>query len=97
MTDRAFKIDSENFMNHVLLVSPFSLTLAHCGAMADTCLYVSQDQPLLRLPHELMRKNFRTAHFNVDKTHVSVSQAAFPNQNGYPASRWNIPLTRALT
>jgi macrophage erythroblast attacher len=29
--------------------------------------HVILDQPLLRLPHELLRNNFRTAHFNVEK------------------------------
>ncbi|WP_394825861.1 M1 family metallopeptidase [Pendulispora albinea] len=28
-------------------------------------------------------------------THVSIAQQAFPNQNAYPASRWNVPLTIA--
>lgn len=27
----------------------------------------SQDQPLLRLPNELLRKNFRSAHFTIEK------------------------------
>ncbi|WP_394825522.1 M1 family metallopeptidase [Pendulispora albinea] len=28
-------------------------------------------------------------------TYVSITQAAYPNQNVYPASKWNIPLTLA--
>ncbi len=31
-----------------------------------------QDQPLLRLPYELLRKNFRTAHFAVEKESATV-------------------------
>ncbi|WP_394831594.1 M1 family metallopeptidase [Pendulispora rubella] len=30
-----------------------------------------------------------------NKTYVSIKQEAFPNQNAYPASKWNIPLTLA--
>lgn len=30
-------------------------------------LLTSQDQPLLRLPNELLRKNFRSAHFAIEK------------------------------
>ncbi|KAK5652516.1 hypothetical protein OQA88_10422 [Cercophora sp. LCS_1] len=30
------------------------------------------DQPLLRLPHELLRKNFRSAHFETEKVAASV-------------------------
>jgi len=29
--------------------------------------HIILDQPLLRLPHELLRNNFRAAHFNVEK------------------------------
>lgn len=32
----------------------------------------AQDQPLLRLPYELMRKNFRSAHFTVEKESLAV-------------------------
>ena len=33
-----------------------------------TCpLLTRQDQPLLRLPNELLRKNFRSAHFTIEK------------------------------
>ncbi|KAK2592506.1 GID complex subunit containing RING finger motif [Conoideocrella luteorostrata] len=31
------------------------------------CSHCNQDQPLLRLPHELLRKNFRSAHFTIEK------------------------------
>jgi macrophage erythroblast attacher len=31
-----------------------------------------QDQPLLRLPFELLRKNFKVAHFNVEKESAAV-------------------------
>lgn len=31
-----------------------------------------QDQPLLRLPYELLRKNFKVAHFNVEKESSAV-------------------------
>lgn len=31
-----------------------------------------QDQPLLRLPFELLRKNFKVAHFNVEKESTAV-------------------------
>ncbi|WP_394825523.1 M1 family metallopeptidase [Pendulispora albinea] len=30
-----------------------------------------------------------------NKTYVSITQAAYPNQNAFPASKWNIPLTLA--
>lgn len=31
------------------------------------CLALLQDQPLVRLPYELLRKNFRSAHFTTEK------------------------------
>jgi macrophage erythroblast attacher len=34
--------------------------------------HVILDQPLLRLPHELLRNNFRTAHFNVEKDSAAL-------------------------
>jgi macrophage erythroblast attacher len=36
---------------------------------------LSQDQPLLRLPFELLRKNFKAAHFHVEKESTAVKSA----------------------
>ncbi|TAQ84054.1 hypothetical protein B7494_g7624 [Chlorociboria aeruginascens] len=33
------------------------------------------DQPLLRLPYELLRKNFKSAHFNVEKESAAVKSS----------------------
>lgn len=41
--------------------------------MAHSSIYsYQQDQPLLRLPHELLRKNFRAAHFTIEKDTSSL-------------------------
>lgn len=59
--------------NHLLLVSPHasagSDTARHGDRRTETQLTRTsrQDQPLLRLPHELLHKNFRSAHFVVEK------------------------------
>jgi macrophage erythroblast attacher len=38
-------------------------------------LIQQQDQPLLRLPFELLRKNFKVAHFNVEKESTAVKSS----------------------
>jgi macrophage erythroblast attacher len=50
---------------HLILVSSLSPS-------SPLKLTFSQDQPLLRLPFELLRKNFKVAHFNVEKESTAV-------------------------
>jgi macrophage erythroblast attacher len=50
---------------HLILVSSLSPS-------SSLKLTFSQDQPLLRLPFELLRKNFKVAHFNVEKESTAV-------------------------
>lgn len=49
---------------HLLLVS-HALRVTICSQ--TTNLDAIKDQPLLRLPNELLRKNFRSAHFTIEK------------------------------
>ena len=51
---------------HLILVSPY------CPLPLLKLTHSSQDQPLLRLPFELLRKNFKVAHFNVEKESTAV-------------------------
>ncbi|EFW99124.1 negative regulation of gluconeogenesis protein [Grosmannia clavigera kw1407] len=41
----------------------------------DKANHLLLDQPLLRLPYELLRNNFRSAHFTVEKESVAVKNA----------------------
>lgn len=41
----------------------------------DKANHLLLDQPLLRLPYELLRKNFRSAHFIVEKESVAVKNS----------------------
>lgn len=50
--------------DHLLLVKFPSSAFPHNYLIANPSL---QDQPLLRLPNELLRKNFRAAHFVIEK------------------------------
>ncbi|OAA54110.1 negative regulation of gluconeogenesis protein [Niveomyces insectorum RCEF 264] len=47
----------------------------HEAAKIDKANHLLLDQPLLRLPHELLRKNFRAARFVVEKESVAVKNA----------------------
>ncbi|ERT02033.1 hypothetical protein HMPREF1624_00329 [Sporothrix schenckii ATCC 58251] len=47
----------------------------HDAARIDKANHLLLDQPLLRLPYELLRKNFRSAHFIVEKESTSVKNA----------------------
>jgi macrophage erythroblast attacher len=53
--------------SHLILVCVSLPSLSHSSK-----LNLSQDQPLLRLPYELLRKNFKVAHFNVEKESTAV-------------------------
>jgi macrophage erythroblast attacher len=44
-----------------------NLAMTDTSAIIKHTDHVILDQPLLRLPHELLRNNFRTAHFNIEK------------------------------
>lgn len=44
----------------------------HETTKIDKANHLLLDQPLLRLPYELMRKNFRSAHFTVEKESLAV-------------------------
>ncbi|CAK7568092.1 MAG: GID complex subunit containing RING finger motif [Sporothrix epigloea] len=47
----------------------------HEAAKIDKANHLLLDQPLLRLPYELLRKNFRSAHFIVEKESAAVKNA----------------------
>ncbi|CAK7199100.1 GID complex subunit containing RING finger motif [Sporothrix eucalyptigena] len=47
----------------------------HEAAKIDKANHLLLDQPLLRLPYELLRKNFRSAHFIVEKDSLAVKNA----------------------
>ncbi|KAL5326447.1 hypothetical protein ACEPPN_004132 [Leptodophora sp. 'Broadleaf-Isolate-01'] len=44
----------------------------HITSKLNPDTHLILDQPLLRLPFELLRKNFKVAHFNVEKESTSV-------------------------
>ncbi|KAI1854499.1 hypothetical protein JX265_007632 [Neoarthrinium moseri] len=72
--------DKTNRENHLLLDThvpvpdpPSSYHLATTPDLADTpCSSLQQDHPLLRIPLELLRKNFRSAHFELEKDKKNV-------------------------
>ncbi|CAK7214096.1 GID complex subunit containing RING finger motif [Sporothrix bragantina] len=47
----------------------------HEATKIDKANHLLLDQPLLRLPYELLRKNFRSAHFIVEKESAAVKNA----------------------
>ncbi|CAK7240166.1 MAG: GID complex subunit containing RING finger motif [Sporothrix thermara] len=47
----------------------------HEASKIDKANHLLLDQPLLRLPYELLRKNFRSAHFIVEKESAAVKNA----------------------
>ncbi|CAK7263423.1 GID complex subunit containing RING finger motif [Sporothrix epigloea] len=47
----------------------------HEASRIDKANHLLLDQPLLRLPYELLRKNFRSAHFVVEKESAAVKNA----------------------
>ncbi|KAL1894705.1 GID complex subunit containing RING finger motif [Sporothrix stenoceras] len=47
----------------------------HDATRIDKANHLLLDQPLLRLPYELLRKNFRSAHFIVEKESTSVKNS----------------------
>lgn len=57
------------FSWYVLTTPPSSLPMTY--KKTDPLPYL-QDQPLLRLPYELLRNNFRAAHFTVEKDSTAV-------------------------
>lgn len=62
MADHEYSTIKHN--DHLLLVSSFPATYFQSQ---DSNTIFLQDQPLLRLPSELLRKNFRSAHFTIEK------------------------------
>ncbi|RDL39373.1 Macrophage erythroblast attacher protein-like protein [Venustampulla echinocandica] len=47
----------------------------HVTSKLNPDTHLLLDQPLLRLPFELLRKNFKVAHFNVEKESTAVKSA----------------------